>query len=708
MPEDIIIKGIETNNLKNIDVKLLKPGINLIIGSSGSGKSSLAYETISQIGKYEYLSMFEDNLQEPIYKIKSYLNILPAVPIKQLNRNNNTKSTIATYFGLNRKINLIFSAVNNLDEDYFNTLKEENVCKNCHGSGIVKILDINKVIDYNTKICDIPVRCWNRYKDFYSSILKKYCDDEGIDIEKRFRELSSEYQDRILYGESDKKYSIKYKKSGYIASRTTRYHGIMTNKVMLLNHKPSEKYYSDKICPVCCGMRYNSEHERYKVAGLSIGEMMTTPFQTLEEVFGKVEDEIKDIQLSFSVKKISQFISKACELKLGHLFFNRSIPTVSGGELQRLRMVQVFNSQLTNLLIVLDEPFDGLSIKEQRIIKKNICDLAKMNSVVVVDHENQFSTEAKNIICLGPNGGAKGGYLIDKNDYIKSIQKDIKFSAPKVNDYYNIKINSNIYGYKGVNVKIALNHMNLIIGDSGIGKSTLLREYLPQVFDSYLYINQRPLLGNVNSSVATSIELATKLFSFFGKQFKKDRNFFSNLTGSMGCCSRCGGSGIVEIGNQKDNQIRIVCKDCKGTGFSSVLNDYKIDGKSIVDLWKMTIDEVEDFYRDKDKKISSILYDVKSLNLGYLLLGQPVATLSGGENIRIKLLKNICTNSQIIGVDEPFKGLNINERELIAIFLDSLRRKNKTIIVIDHTKGMRNFFSSVIEVRRINDFIVGT
>ncbi len=208
MEKTINIWGIETNNLKNIDVQIERNALNLIIGTSGSGKSSLAYDTIAQIGQHEFMSMFADNISDPTYRIKGYENMLAAVPIRQSNFNNNMRSTIGTYFGINRSIILIYAAILGIDEDFFVLNKEENLCSECHGLGYIRVLDQNRIINYDIPLGKNPFRCWNRYKDFYQQIIQQFCIDNGIDDKKTFRQLTDKEKNLILYGESDEKYSI--------------------------------------------------------------------------------------------------------------------------------------------------------------------------------------------------------------------------------------------------------------------------------------------------------------------------------------------------------------------------------------------------------------------------------------------------------------------------------------------------------------------
>lgn len=698
MKDDIILEGVETNNLKSIDVTLVKNALNLIIGPSGSGKSSLAYDTVAQIGQHEFISMFADNVSEPTYRVRAFSNMVAAVPIKQTNHNNNLRSTIGTYFGLNRSIGLIYATVLGISEDAFVLNKESNLCPYCHGLGTKSVLDEKRIIDYGIPLEKNPFKCWNKYKDFYSQIIKEYCDREGIDSRKTFRDLSETEKKKILFGESTEKYSIRYKKTNMFSKRTSKYYGVMTGNPMLTNHSVGKRFYSEKECPCCNGRKYSKDLDRYKVIGLSIGEFMLLPFAELSAIIDKLQDEISDGRLTFTLNILRSFVHKAIELNLGHLFFNRAIPTLSGGELQRLRMVQVFNTQLTDLIIVLDEPMAGLSGKEKDYVYDNVLQLSKKHTIVVVDHSDKFVKVAKKIIALGPEGGIKGGFLIDSKEYLEQQDNVGTISILPVDKIIHVTIRNDVYRYKGVDISIAENCLNLVTGPSGVGKSTLLREYFPQWFEKYEYINQKPLLGNKNSSVATALDIAGKISNLYAKKFSKDKKFFSNLTGNDGMCPICQGAGYIEYGSDRNTLTRLECKECEGTGFNKILKKYRINGKSIFDIWKMTISEGIDFFEKADKKVLKPLEDAEKLLLGYLKIGQATGTLSGGENIRIKVLKSSKTTDTVIGIDEPFKGLSKVEIYKMVQYFVELRDKGKTLVVIDHTENIEGYFSKIIEL----------
>jgi excinuclease UvrABC ATPase subunit len=703
MEKNIVITGINTNNLKNINVSLVKNGINLIIGPSGSGKSSLAYDTIAKIGQHELSSMYSDISTEPDYKVNSYSNMLVTIPIKQNNNNNNIHSTIGTYFNMNPHIALLYSAVTNIPYDYFILNKPENVCPQCHGIGYTKELDVNRVIDYNISLENCPVKCWSRHKDFYKQIIKEFCRDNDIDFTKTFRTLSKRECELFLYGESKKKYQIRYKHSNLLSQRTTPYYGILSGKPMLHDFNPSMQFYAEKECSLCKGRKFNQEHQAIKLNTLSIGELMCTKFIEINKWIKTFDNKKTGKQLDFVIKEVASFADKAINLNLGYLYFNRTIPSLSGGELQRLRLVQVFNTQLSNLLIVLDEPLSGLSGEEKKSVYENIKKLSMCHTLLIVDHHNLFFKDSANIIALGKKSGKFGGNIIDSREYIAYQMMKHDFSPLQINNTLlsHIKVDNHVYDFVGIDINIAQERMNLISGKSGVGKSTLLREYFSQYFENYSYINQKVLLGKSDSIVATLLDIMSLIAEDFSRVSGKERNCFSNFSGSIGTCQTCSGIGYVTYGSDFQDKITMLCKDCGGTGFNKKLKQYTIENQNIFDVIKMTVEEAYDFYKERSEKISAVLLNAKQVLLGHLLIGQRAATLSGGENIRIKLLKSIKEKTSVYGIDEPFRGLNNSEIYTITLFLNKFIEKKKTVIVVDHEEESFKYFSNHITL--IND-----
>ena len=690
------LRGVSTNNLKRISVTIPHNGLTLIVGPSGSGKSSLAYDTLAQIGQHEYLSMCADELSDAEYKLDSYSGMLATVPLKQSCSNTNTHSTIGTYFGLNRELVLVYSALLGVRDDFFVLNKPSNLCPVCHGLGVVRAIDPNKIIDYGIPLRKNPIKCWNRHKDFFAQMIELFCQSEKIDSDKTFRQLTQDERETILRGESTIKFSVRYKKVNRMASRTSRYHGVLTGVPMLPQVSVSDSFYSDVVCLECNGHRYSRDHEAQKVEGVSIGALMTMPFSDLERFLVLLFGKHRRSSWSGAIQHVLSFVSKANELHLGHLNLNRGIPTLSGGELQRLRLSQIFNTQLTNLMVILDEPLAGVSPDEKKVIFGNVVSLKRKHTVVVVDHGDRFRSVAEHVIALGFGGGDAGGYLINANDYF-SKQRLVSASHPKpTENRIHIEVFNDIYGYRGAELDLEMGGMTLLTGRSGVGKSILLREFLPLRFDSYGYISQKHLIAGKQSSVATILDVSMPLAELFAKKFSKPKQFFSKQIGCPGACPVCNGYGMLEF--KETGSIQVICPECGGSGFLQQLKKLTLNGLSIPDIWNMTISGAVDFFDAFHLAASATLKAADQLFLGHLRLEQKTASLSGGENIRIKLLKAKRMQSDILGIDEPFRGLDRLEQSRVIDYLVGLVKSGKTLLVVDHTEGIEDYFTSRYEV----------
>lgn len=693
MDDDIQVKEIETNNLKGINIRIKKNSLNLLIGPSGSGKSSLAYDTIAQIGLHEYQSMFADEIYDANYKVSDYKNIPVTVPIKQTNNNCNVRSTIGTYFGINSRISTLFAFMTGKTEDFFVLNKEENTCKRCHGLGYIESLDPDKIIDYRKTISENPFRCWQRYGDFYTKILTKYCQEMGIDTQKTFDELSKTEREALLNGEGSITYQISYKHGKSRSTRSTKYYGILTGKAMRKNFSPANRFFSKLECPECKGAKYSSEHNKYKINGFSIGELMTSSFAIINSEIKEIIATSNDKRIDQLLCPVNKFIEKAIELNLGHLSLNRSIPSLSGGELQRLRLVQVFCTQLEGLMIILDEPLAGLSGIEKEMVYKNVMNLLPKHTLLIVDHSRKFIDVASRIIALGPGSGVNGGTIIDTNKYLDSQRIKYPKQTKREALYEKAELRGKVYHYNGAKIEFATKGMTLYVGQSGVGKTTLLKEYLPRLCKEYVYINQKPIMGNQNSSVATLLDIASPIFKLYANKYKKEKDFFSNSSGKVGACPNCGGAGYNTYGT-----LELKCAECAGTGFNPKSRKYKLGNASLFDIWKMTVDEAIVFFESIDGKIYKQLVVAHDIALGHLILGQPTSSLSGGEGIRIKMIDLIHSNADVVGVDEPFRGLNPAEVYQVAMYLKSINDRGKSIIVVDHTENISDYFDVCEEI----------
>lgn len=696
--KNMLYKGISTHNLKHIDVEVQGKKMLCIAGVSGSGKSSLAFSTIAAISMEEYGRLTSDQEYEQDYVIDEYGAVPMAIPLKQLNYNVNPRSTIATYFGLQRPLNYIIAKMSGLSLNMLN-FNGDGHCPECMGLGYKKIPDANAIIRWDVPIKDVPFDCWkNTYKDFYKQLLVKYCEEIGIDSKKTLKELPETKQKKLLNGIGTDKYTIQYKNGSSVRRKTTCYYGPLVEIGGTKQIFPTVSYdgymKSDK-CPSCMGSRLKSKVANTQVIkGVRILDIQTAPFTELVGIISKLSAEDKDV--SAPVKNIKLFVDKAIQLGLGHLSISRGISTLSGGELQRLRLTQLLSGNLTDMMIVLDEPTASLHPSECSMVASMISELKKNNTVIAVEHNEEVLKYADKVLYLGKYGGENGGNIITKKEFEEVIKVTENKDFAEGKKILSIQPVSEYVSYKGT-INIHMNSLNVICGTSGSGKSVILHDSLPSILDNYVDISQKPIKGNSLSTVGTYTKLSEEVRSCFAKKFKKDNAFF-NRSGSVGC-KCCGGNGYTDIGEYYGKPVKTVCSECGGTGYGSSAEDYRIKDISIADAAKMPVSDLKK-YLELSQKALQTMDLIEKVHLGYLSLNRSITTLSGGENQRIKLVMALIKKEgMIIGLDEPVKGLSPKEiSSIIELLYSQIRESNKTFIVTEHNTQFIDAASYISEL----------
>lgn len=684
---NIKFKNIRTHNLKGFDFTLKPNSINCIVGVSGSGKSSLAFDTIHAVCEHEYKRMIGDDFNMYEYKLDSYSNILISVPINQLNYNTNPRSTIATYYGIDKVFKYLFAAQNNVPIELFSFNTRESCCKKCLGLGYMYIPDESKIIDYNLTVDEVPFYPWrNSMKNFYKQILQKVAIENNIPLNVPFIELHPSFQNLLLSGESNEKYKINYIQNNKKRVKTSKYKGVLIEVKNYIDKKDEKvKLYSKKvICEACDGTRFSSKILKYKVNGKSIGDIYLMQLTDLHKWIRSVD--VADNNLKNRIKEVEVFIENLIEMKLEYLTLNRSISSLSGGEFQRLRISQIINSKLKNLLFVLDEPLSSLHADEKDTIIEKMKILKKNNTILIVEHDANFLKHCDNIIALGDGGGVNGGNLIPVKKYID--MQSIKTNIPKINLNKTIEIFSNekINNINSLQIKIPLGTCIGIGGLSGSGKTTFVRDILPKKIKEYVYISQKPIKGNAYSIVASYINVFDKIKKLFSNENNLSKSLFSFYYNSEGACKNCSGTGKIKISDYENSELSYVCPKCQGSRYNEKVLKYKYFNYNINEILNLDIESAKNFFYDKDESIYENLKIACEIGLGYLKLNQPISTLSGGEGQRMKLLKNISfRNSNItIALDEPFQGLSSREIYDIMNLLYKFVKLENTILIVEH------------------------
>lgn len=698
-------KGIKTNNLKDIDVKVEENKITCITGPSGSGKSSLAFDTIYQISKNELNQLYGYENFHSEFSIREYNNIIQSVALEQNNFNNNPRSTIATYYGLDKLISKMISLYNNVPFSQFSFNKLESACKRCKGLGYEFSPDVIKIIDYDSKVKDIPFINWrNSEVNYYKQLIEKFCDEYKISIDEKFRNLDETSKNNLLFGISSKKYTINYKQSARKRVKTDFYKGPiikMQEKINKnnLDNKDIAFVKKDK-CSECNGYRFSKKVLKYKLFDKNIGEIYTMELEPLRKWLLKHKSIWEnDSYSNVSIEIILNFIDKLIELRLGYLDLNRAINSLSGGELQRLRLSKILNTQFNNILYVLDEPSASLHPSEYNSIAESMLSIKeKGNTILFIDHNSYFFDISDKVIALGPVAGKDGGYLVDSASYINNYANTVKYKFFQATSY--IKISNESYNnIENLSVDIPINSLIGICGVSGSGKTSFVTGILPKYIENLIYTSQKPITGNTYSVVATYIDIIANIRALFSKQNNVEESIFSFFANSKGACTACYGKGYITYQSKFDDTFSYKCPECEGKRFNYGTLRYTFNNLNIYEILNKTVDELLEVFKDIKGNLIDTLTIMKKLGLGYINILQDVRSLSGGESQRLKLvkaLKNTHKNNFIV-LDEPFKGLSSNDISYIIEFLYEIVEDKGTVMIVEHNAYALSHCSYILE-----------
>ena len=694
--------GIKTNNLKNIDISFTNKKIILFSGPSGSGKSSLAVDTIHKISEDELYQLMNMKDGKTVYSLSDYENILPSICLQQENYNSNPRSTIATYFNIDKYFKESFSIKNCVSQKFFQFNTQPGGCIQCSGTGLSIVPDQLKIVDFSEKISNKPFKNWRNSKsDFYHKILMCFCSDNNIDVSQKFFDLNEREKGLLLSSESESKYKIGFKSNKRKHTKTSKYKGPLFELRENINKNSisasQKKYLSEDICEKCNGTRFSADISNFQVYGKNIGELYMMEFDLLIDW---IEDHKEEWTQSHIVKRafgnIESFLRSILKLNLDYLNLNRSIPTLSGGELQRLRLAKALNSQFFNFLYVLDEPTSGLHPSEWSMISKIIFDLKKMgNTVLIIEHNEFLQRIADTTIYLGPGGGKEGGKIVRKEDIKKSkeVLKYKFFEPSKFIDVNNVSYNN----VKNITISVPVKSLIGVCGTSGSGKSSFLYGILPRYLNDVVYLNQSPIRGNYYSIVATAIGIFNYIQKLYSKTNNVSKDFFTYISKGKGQCNACQGKGFLKE-ESSFIETEILCPSCEGKRFSKSGLKYKFKGMNIHELLSLSVDELSTLIEDDDK-VFKILNFTNALGMGYLNLFQNVSNLSGGEAQRVKLLKSLFgfSTKRTFLLDEPFRGVdNDNIKNMLLVFYDLVER-GYTIYIAEHNILAINYCSYIIE-----------
>ena len=694
MEDRISFKCISTHNLKNIDIDIIKNKITAIYGRSGGGKTSLAFSTIYQVCHDEFESIENGYYDGSDYGINFYSGVIPAIAVSQNNKNNNPRSTL--YSSLNIP-NILSNLKYKDDIPDFNVLKInkiDNQCDFCDGLGDVKVIEDKYLINENLKIRDNPFLCW-KYGDlsgFYQSLLMSYCNENNIDIDKKYIELTDSEKDLILYGKSDNKLAFKFKYKSKTKQRRSFYYGVMDFVEKNQNLKISDEYFSNKICPHCHGSRIKKDKHNLNILGVRFVDFMTLP----------IDELVTKLNVSNDNNLLIRMLKSIINMGVGYLSFSRSIPTLSGGELQKLKFSRLLNSEISGVLIVIDEISSQLNEVDFSKILDGIKYLSKRNTIILVEHCDFFIRNADYKIHIGPRAGNRGGYVCNDEQILPYYQIEKRNIITDYINYTDLSKNNVIKQSVSIPVKC----LTAFIGVSGSGKSSLAKSICDN--DDSIYISQKISSYNNRSVLASSLGLSQVVAKYFSEQLNEDIDLF--LLNKNGGCKVCNGTGMIKYERGYDKDLYIPCHQCGGLLFDLTNPDIlkKVNGYSIVDFYNSEINEIIDFCCGN--KVKKIFNTMNFLGLSHLKLNRKTQTLSGGEKRRLKLcelLSRKTVSNKILIIDEPSAGLDSETACNVIKFIHSKVVNFKATIIIEHREEIIKYADYIVEVGPNSGFYGG-
>jgi excinuclease ABC subunit A len=701
MTDSIQLYGVRTNNLKNIDVEILKNNITSITGVSGGGKSSLAYDTIYALCEQEFSAISQGYFEDARYLLERYTGIGPAVAIRQINRNLNTRSTIYSYYNFFSILSALSrNSDSNFEYDHLRLNKPGNECEVCGGRGTVHTVDEHKIVDPESNLEQNPFLPWrSKSSDKYEKLLKEYCAFRNFDMGRPFSKLPAKVKHELLYASDSGEFLVKFKHNGRYRQRRMSFTGPMTElQNSLVSHRVSErnlaeKYSSEMECASCQGSRVSMrKYKSLRICGMPMLEFLSVDIDTiLNKLAGFTFKDAAFVKL----RKSLQCIAK---LGLGYLSLSRSIPSLSGGELQKLNFCRLLMSEMSGIVVVIDEMSSQVHVSDYAMLFDEIEKIKRLgNTIILVEHSSYFVGRSDHVMEIGPGSGRFGGWLLNRKTHLEGdIQERPKKSFSKVTLPSVWKNN-----VKGLTLDVVVDGINVICGKSGAGKSSIA-EFFAENLDNVVYVSQTFIRGHVRSSVASYLELNELLSGYYATYFSGNNEMFSASAGKSGGCQTCNGAGVLRQTRDYDTTVEVICEACNGRLFAPSVEEYKIGGLSIADIYALPLEQILTECKDLPRKVTENLEILCSLRLGHLSLNRKTSSLSGGELRRLKLLKHLSKRrtGKILIVDEPGAGLDDATCEALMEYLNDFAQSYSAIILIDHKPSIFLNADHVIEIGR--------
>lgn len=713
-PQHIVVLNAHTNNLKNIDVEIPKHKLVVFTGVSGSGKSSLLFDTIYTEAQRQLIETFSTFARTRMPKLSrpdvdDILNLSTAIMIDQKRMGNNLRSTVGTATEINTYLRLLYSRVGKPfigPSFYFSFNHPEALCPHCQGLGKQIKVDLDQFLDREKSVREGAI-VHPHYK--VGGFLWKELISLGVvDVETPLKDLNEDQINTLLYSEpflvKDSKQKLAYNRNfeGIARKLEKAVMSRATDESDKEDKNAYSKYFVYKTCDICHGSRINERARSVKLKGLSIDEVCRLELRDVLAFLSGIHDEISEPIL----RKARFLLMQLIEIGVGYLSLERPVSSLSGGESQRVKMARQLDCNLVDMLYVLDEPTIGLHPRDTEKLLAIMNRLKeKGNSVFVVEHDPEIILAADWIIDLGPEAGKNGGEIVysgSPENLALSQSLTGKFllekSVPKVtvkhaDDFYEIR-NANVNNLKNVSVRIPKGVLTCITGVAGSGKSSLIHGCFAKMHPEAVVIDQSSIGRSSRANPVTFIGA----FDLIRKEFARAGNTSPSVFSfnSAGACPKCNGQGVLTFEMFFLDSVKTQCDECEGRRYRQEVLAFHLHGKNIAEVLDMTINQASEFFQNP--QINKHLNLMKEVGLGYLKLGQSLTTLSGGEAQRLKIATELRNESNIYIMDEPTTGLHLSDIHNFFRIIRALITKNNTVVIIEHNLDIIQYADWIIDM----------
>ncbi len=736
----IRVTGARENNLKDVNVEIPKRRLTVFTGVSGSGKSSLVFDTIaaeSQRMINETYSAFVQGFMPTLARpdVDLLEGLTTAIIVDQERMGANARSTVGTVTDSNALLRILFSRlgqphIGSPSAFSFNVpsvtgrgtitvAKGEGkgktsvetysltggMCPRCEGMGSVNDIDLTQLYDDSKSLAEGAITIPGYTPDGW---MVRIFAAAGLDPNKPISKYTKKELNDFLYKEP-----VKVK----LESINLTYEGLVprVQKSFLSKDpdalQPHIRAFVDRAvtfapCPECGGTRLSEGARSSRIRGINIADACAMQISDLAEwVRGLDEPSVAPL-----LGVLQETLDSFAEIGLGYLSLDRPSGTLSGGEAQRTRMIRHLGSALTDITYVFDEPTTGLHAHDVERMNYLLLRLRdKGNTVLVVEHEPGMIAIADHVVDLGPGAGTAGGTVCFEGT-VKGLRASGTLTGRHLDDRAVLKENlrtptgnleirgATTHNLQNVDVDIPLGVLVVVTGVAGSGKSSLIHGSVPRGAD-VVSVDQTAIRGSRRSNPATYSGLLEPIRKAFAKENGVKPALFS--ANSEGACPTCNGAGVIytELGFM--DTVATTCEVCEGKRFQAEVLEYHLGGHDISEVLAMSVTEAEDFFADGEAKVPAahaILERMSAVGLGYLSIGQPLTTLSGGERQRLKLAIHMAEKGGTYVLDEPTTGLHLADVEHLLDLLDRLVDSGKSVIVIEHHQAVMAHADWIIDL----------